>query len=264
MSEPADLNERLAGGIYAQKQIFSKDRFVAWSHSSRFLRARGLVAPLAGGKLLDYGCGDGTFLAKISDLFPDATGADCSLQHTEDNIERLGSLASLAFIHSPDLDEARYDHTFDVVTCMEVLEHCTVENVEEILDLFRRVIKPDGTLIINVPIEIGPSLVGKEMVRTVAGWRKIGDYAHKERYRAGELAKMVFAGPSSTISREPMPSAAKEGGVEFYHLHKGFNWKALKPRIEERFVLERPSFTPMGWSRGLLSSQVWFVGRPRP
>ena len=67
------MAENVQAGHYAQKQIFSRSSLIAWSHRSRFLLARQIVQPYAGARLLDYGCGDGTFLAQVADLFPTAS-----------------------------------------------------------------------------------------------------------------------------------------------------------------------------------------------
>lgn len=264
MPDSPGLDQRLAGGMYAKKQILSSDRMVAWSHSSRFRKARQLVAPHAGKKLLDHGCGDGTFMVLISDIFPDAVGTDISRSHIEDNIQRLGDLAQLSFLMENEVFDGQHDHSFDVITCMEVLEHCLDDKVELLLDLFTRLLKPGGMLIVSVPIEIGPSLLGKEVVRGFAGWRGVGDYRTKERYHFGELLKMIFAGPGTTLPRPAYPMQLGEGRVDATHLHKGFNWKALLPRIANRFDLSPTEFSPMGWSRGLLCSQAWIVGRVKP
>src|SRR5689334_11293876 len=94
-------HQLLAGGAYARKQLYCKDRIVAWSHGSRFHTGRRLAeafagapppspSPAAGGgegggaRLLDYGCGDGTFLALVHDLFPEAVGADLDPKQTAD------------------------------------------------------------------------------------------------------------------------------------------------------------------------------------
>src|SRR5690348_13315487 len=55
-------------GHYAKKQIFCKDPVIAWSHRSRFQVARKLLEVYGSQILLDYGCGDGTFLAEVHDL----------------------------------------------------------------------------------------------------------------------------------------------------------------------------------------------------
>lgn len=264
MPDSPGLDQRLAGGAYAKKQILSSDRMVAWSHSSRFRKARQLVAPHAGKKLLDHGCGDGTFLTLVSDIFPDAVGTDISREHIEDDVRRLGDLEQLSFLMEEEVFSGRYDRSFDVITCMEVLEHCRDDKVDLLLGLFARLLRPGGVLIVSVPIEIGPSLLGKEMVRAFAGWRGVGDYRTKEKYRLGELFKMIFAGPGSTLPRTAYPMNVGDGRIEETHLHKGFNWKRLLPEIARRFDLSPTEFSPMGWSRGLMCSQAWIVGRVRP
>jgi hypothetical protein len=79
----------LAGGSYARNQLFCKDRLVAWSHQRRFAKARALVMPFRGRRLLDYGCGDATFLWLVRDLFPDALGADADPKQGDECSRRL-------------------------------------------------------------------------------------------------------------------------------------------------------------------------------
>ena len=85
----------LAGGAYARKQLYCKDRIVAWSHDSRFRTGRRLAEAFAGARLLDYGCGDGTFLALVHDLFPEAVGADLDPKQTADCARRFASLCGV-------------------------------------------------------------------------------------------------------------------------------------------------------------------------
>lgn len=53
-------------GHYERKQLLSKDRLIAWSHRRRFETGLRLAGAFAGGRVLDYGCGDGTFLAMLA------------------------------------------------------------------------------------------------------------------------------------------------------------------------------------------------------
>src|SRR4051812_9128258 len=62
-------SQLLEQGHYARKQLFSRNAIVAWSHRRRFALARELASAGAGGALLDYGCGDGTFIALAHELF---------------------------------------------------------------------------------------------------------------------------------------------------------------------------------------------------
>ncbi len=263
MAIPADLKERLASGGYAQKQFFCKSRIISWSHSSRFETARKLVEPYAGKRLLDYGCGDASFLALVHDLFPKAVGADLDAKQNAQCAERFADWSDLSFVHTPELADPSYNQSFDVITCMEVLEHCLPKDVDAVLTDIRRLIAPGGVIFLSVPIEIGPSLLAKETVRTIAGWRKLGDYKTKERYTLGELLTMAFAGEGTSITRPAYPHEFAPGQIFESHGHKGFNWKALRKRVRQDFDVVRTRFSPLGWTRGLLSSQVWLECRPR-
>jgi 2-polyprenyl-3-methyl-5-hydroxy-6-metoxy-1,4-benzoquinol methylase len=254
-------DQLLAGGAYARKQLYCKDRIVAWSHGSRFQTARRLAEPLAGARLLDYGCGDGTFLALVHDLFPEAVGADLDPKQTADCARRFASVSGLSFILTEGL--ADRNGSFDVVFCMEVLEHCIDEVRAQVLHDLRRLASADGTVIVSVPIEIGPSLLGKQLVRMIAGWRRLGDYQYREKYTPWELGKMVFAGAQTAIHRPVLRTELIPGRPTFFHGHKGFNWRTLRHQLGEHFRVEQVLFSPLGWLRGFFSSQVWFICKPQ-
>jgi 2-polyprenyl-3-methyl-5-hydroxy-6-metoxy-1,4-benzoquinol methylase len=224
---------------------------------------RSLVAPYAGRRLLDYGCGDGTFLALVHDLFPGAAGADYDPQQTLDCVRRFAGVPGLTFTLTDQLRQMDHCGRYAAVTCMEVLEHCPDEERALVLQDLHRVTAPDGRVIISVPIETGPSLVVKHLFRTVLGWRNVGDYRYREHYGAGEFLKMVFAGCHTTIPR-PLYRAEFDRGFSMrYHGHKGFNWRRLQREVEDLFEIERVVSSPVRWLGAALNSQVWMVCRPR-
>lgn len=241
------------GGRFYKKQQLSPSRVVAFSHRSRFGMARRLVAPQAGKRLLDYGCGDGTFISESADLFPDAVGADISSVQIEDCVRRLGNVASLRFVHTSDLVAPEFAGQFDIATCMETLEHCPEPELREALSALLRLVKPGGTIVISVPIEIGPTLLAKQVIRRALGWRGVGDYRYTEAYTGRELLKMTFASAETEIER-PLYESNE-------HPHKGFNWRALERRLRSLMEVRHLHFSPFPWSAGWVSSQVWFVCR---
>ena len=129
-AQPAD-SEPLRSGEYARKQLFGRG-LIGWSHGRRFATARRVVQPYAGAALLDYGCGDGTFLALVHDIFPHSVGAEIDPVLVEEARERFGALDGLRFIHTDEV-AALPDGSFGVVTCMEVLEHCTPDAAERVI-----------------------------------------------------------------------------------------------------------------------------------
>ena len=249
--------ERLAGGHYARKQIFCRSRVVAWSHGSRFDRARELVAPFAGGRLIDYGCGDGTFIAMVHGAFASVCGVDADAEQIEGCRTRLGDMPNVGFAHVTSLGPAD-EGAWTVVTCMEVLEHCLEDERRAIIARLARLVAPRGRVVISVPIETGPSLVGKQLVRAIAGMRGVGDYQHRERYSPIEMVRGLFGLP---VPRAVYSTAAPGAGS--YYGHKGFSWPDVQREVESCLSIEERSFSPMPWSGAALNSQVWFICRAR-
>jgi hypothetical protein len=188
--------------------------------------------------------------------FGEARGVDVEPDQIAGCRARLGDLPGVSFTMTRDLG-ASETGAWTVVTCMEVLEHCLEPERRRILDELGRLSAPGGLIVVSVPIETGPSLVGKQAVRAVAGLRGLGDYAHRERYSPLELLRgaaglavhrVVFEGHGAT-------------GPFSYYGHKGFEWRDVQREIGERMRIERRTFSPLPWAGSALNSQVWFICR---
>jgi SAM-dependent methyltransferase len=248
----------LRDGHYAAKQIFCKDRLIAWSHRRRFEVGLALARAFRARRLLDYGCGDGTFLALLSatgDGPAEATGAELDPYQVTDCETRLGGRAGLSFVSIESLESPGHLERYDAVVCMEVLEH--VVDLDRVIDCLWRLLAPDGTLLVSVPVETGVPLLVKQTVRRIAGWRGIGDYPGTSPYTWREYCAGVFAGSKPHLTR---PVYARE---KPFHDHKGFNWMALRDRLARRFVIDRVVASPFPWLGPRLATQVWFVARKR-
>jgi SAM-dependent methyltransferase len=252
-------DDLLKSGDYARKQIFCRSRVVAWSHGSRFDLARRLVAPRQGGRLLDYGCGDGTFLAMVHASFAESAGADVDPGQIAECAARLGHLPGVSFGLTRDLAKSSPPAAWDVVTCMEVLEHCLETERRRVVGELARLVRPTGMVLVSVPIEVGPSVAGKQFFRALAGLRRLGDYAHRERYSPGEMLRSILGLSVGRVVFEGKGPA----GPYLYHGHKGFDFRVLERELAERFTIARRLFTPLPIAGPLLNSQVWFVCAPR-
>jgi SAM-dependent methyltransferase len=249
--------DEVAAGAYYRKQLGCKSAIIAWSHGARFqvgLRLIGERVP----KLLDYGCGDGTFLALARDRLGEGWGADVAAGQIAECQRRLAGFTNLRFCEVRDLADASHDGAYPVVTCMETLEHCPAPIAEVVLGDLARLVAPGGRVIISVPIETGPTFVLKSAVRRVAAWRGLSDYRHYERYSLPHALRMIFAGRSTALERPIY------GAPDFpSHSHYGFNWRAMRDRVRAHLEVERTLFSPLGFLGGWVSSQAWFVCRPR-
>jgi SAM-dependent methyltransferase len=208
--------------------------------------------------VLDYGCGDGTFLAMLmnSDHAPSsALGVDIDATLIAGCSARFQNVNGLGFAQDAAL--ATGNSTFDAIFCMEVLEH--VIDSEPLLQRFEELLAPGGALLISVPVEIGLPILLKQMVRRVAGWRGLGDYPGTSPYTWSELATSVFAGARQHIRR---PVHRHSDGAEFYD-HKGFNWRLLEERLKKRFYLPRRLTSPLRSFGPQFASQIWWSARKR-
>ncbi|MBU6399511.1 MAG: class I SAM-dependent methyltransferase [Verrucomicrobia bacterium] len=252
------MEDSLREGVFARKQIFCRAGLIAWSHRRRFQAGLELARGAAGGRLLDYGCGDGTFLAMLmatSHRPAVAVGVEIDDRLVADCRQRLGSQAGLEFIHVRELTAASHGGRYDAVFCMEVLEH--VVEVERMLELFHRLLAPGGRLHISVPVETGLPLIVKQAARRVAGWRGLGDYPGTSPYSAGEMWRSLWPGSGQHIER---PVHRHADGSAFYD-HKGFNWRRLRRQVAERFELVATQASPVKWLTPGMASQVWLAAR---
>jgi 2-polyprenyl-3-methyl-5-hydroxy-6-metoxy-1,4-benzoquinol methylase len=257
---PAERAPAETAGHYARKQIHRSSRLIAWTHRRRFETALSLARDLGGKRVLDYGCGDGTFLELLMrGERPPAAALGVEIHQTlvADCRERLGATPGLGFALTGELDTPEQRGAWDAIFCMEVLEH--VVEVEPVLDRLARLLAPAGRLVVSVPVETGLPLVAKQLARRVAGWRGLGDYPGQTPYRPAEMARAVFAGRRTAVARAPHVGIDGHPAYD----HKGFNWMALRRRLAERFRLERTSSSPIRWLPPHLGSQAWFVASPR-
>jgi SAM-dependent methyltransferase len=255
-----DLDGSIKEGHFARKQIFSPAWLISWSHRGRFQIGLDLAREFCGKRILDYGCGDGTFLAMVmaSPTAPRAAvGSEVHESIVEDCRARLGDNSGLSFITNDELDAPAHAAAYDGVICMEVLEH--IVEVGPVLDRFARLLAPSGMLIISVPVETGLPLAIKQAARRIAGWRGIGDYPGTGSYTLGEYLKTLFAGRRQHIER----SAYTGGNGEPVYDHKGFNWMALREALAGRFQVESIIGSPLTWLPPHLGSQVWFLMRKK-
>lgn len=96
-------------------------------------------------RVLDVGCGDGTYSELISDMGNEVYGIDIRPDRVE-RAKQKGVKASVA-----DLTKALpfKDEFFDLIYAAEVLEH--IYDTEFFLQEAKRVLRKNGTLIVTVP-----------------------------------------------------------------------------------------------------------------
>lgn len=98
-------------------------------------------------RVLEVGCGDGSFTTDLAAKFSSVTAIDISAGQIADNAARLPGIT----FRQHDVSEAFpfAEATFDVVWCSEVLEH--LFDPRFALREMHRILRPGGRLLVTVP-----------------------------------------------------------------------------------------------------------------
>lgn len=257
----APVPGEVEGGHFARKQIYCSDWLISWSHRRRFQMGLRIAREFAGRRVLDYGCGDATFLAMLmaSDTPPArALGAELDPRVVTDCARRLGHIKGLSFCFQSEVAGPEHEGRYDAIFCMEVLEH--VVEVDKLLGTLHGLLSASGTLVVSLPVEVGVPLLVKQAVRRVAGWRGLGDYPGTTPYSMGELWAGLTAGVSQHMPRTI--HTGKDGLL--FHDHRGFNWRVVRASMGRHFSIESTVASPVALMGTGLASQVWLVGRKLP
>ena len=185
--------DHLAGGVPADGGQFILER-----------RAR-LVKPLlrsAGGHLVDFGCGNGAQTLFFAEDFDRLTGVDVGEVYLEDFRREIVARGLEGRIQAVATDGGSIplaDGAADVVTSFTVLEH--VHNEQAVLAEMRRILRPEGKLIITVPNRwwifethgADLPLLPWNRVPLVSWWpKKLHDrWARARIYRRREIEKLL-------------------------------------------------------------------------
>lgn len=103
------------------------------------------------GKILDLGCGTGEFVLAAKELGWNAHGIDISKPMTDHVAKNLDVPTKAGQFHELDLSDWG---EFDVIFCSHVIEHVPFPN--EWMKTFKKHLKEDGILCLNVPNQFAP------------------------------------------------------------------------------------------------------------
>lgn len=101
---------------------------------------------VAGQNVLDIGCGGGILCESLAKQHARVTGIDISPAAVD--VARNHSMENKLDIHydlaTPEQYAGKYPAEFDIITCMELLEH--VPDPESVVSACAKLVKPDGHL----------------------------------------------------------------------------------------------------------------------
>jgi SAM-dependent methyltransferase len=106
------------------------------------------------GRVLDYGCGPGYLLEKIITWDIQCFGCDPSPESVTQTNSRLAKFANWnGCLFMKGTPTAYAPASFDVITCIETIEHLSDTLLDETMAEISRLLKPGGMLLITTPFE---------------------------------------------------------------------------------------------------------------
>lgn len=134
------MQQRL--GEYADRGDYHEHHDPNWKYLPVYLAKRERVEKFLSGhknsRIIDLGCGEGVLVKHFRSLGYDIVGVDL---HYESEFVRRASI----------LDTGEPPASYDIVLCMDVIEHLNFEDQGHALDEIDRLLKPGGLLFLTVP-----------------------------------------------------------------------------------------------------------------
>lgn len=243
---------------YSEQIIHGGSALTRFSHRQRYERVLGLMAGLRGARALDFGCGDGWILRQAYDrgIVSFGVGVDSSIPARTECAERFSGADGLSCLPPEELASLVPEASCDVVLCTETLEH--VSDPTGLLDTMLRYARPGGELIVTVPIEVGPSLLFKQLGRLLA--RRAAKSYGFEPYTPRELLSAAVFWDAHSFPSSHLDAQAPVRG------HKGFDYRSIEKLLRSRLEVAERIFTPLPVLGPLANSTVMWrckVSAPR-
>jgi SAM-dependent methyltransferase len=240
---------------YSERLLEHGSFLTRLAHNGRYQRALDLVGDLKGAIAIDFGCGDAMILRRAYDrgIVRCGYGVDNDPAMRESAAATFAGVDGFHFLHPDELAQQVAPGSCDLAICTEALEH--IPQPAAVLDAICRYCRPRGHALVTVPIEIGPSLIGKQLGRYLADLRRPYGY---EPYRLRELFSAAVLWNARGFESSHTDAAATGTG------HKGFDFREIERQLKTRMDIERKLFSPFPALGALINSTVMWRCRTRP
>lgn len=189
--------------------------------------------------LLDFGAGDGHFAVMLRRTFP--TAVVDAFDPTPSMHSLLSEKSNTDSGISPVARVENLRREYDAIFCLEVLEHLQDESILRAVDVWRAHLKPNGVIIVSVPIETGMGGLLKNIIRFFIS------ESHAYRRTVKDIIK-------STLGME-----VKRSDEAYINSHFGFSHARLKRLLKENgAIFHKSQYSPIPWA-GRNNSQCFWV-----
>ena len=155
--------------------FFDSDHSIYVNARHRDVHARitgdGMLAHIAqGDRVLDYGCGEAAYAERLAGVAGALTLCEAAPKLREALAARVAPLPNIAVL-SPDGVGALPDASFDLVIMHSVSQYLSPALLDELLALFRRLLRPGGKLVIGDVVQPDMPAWQDALALLRFGWR---------------------------------------------------------------------------------------------
>ncbi|MBZ5537606.1 MAG: class I SAM-dependent methyltransferase [Acidobacteriia bacterium] len=230
-----------------------------WFFYERFQRALDRCNDSPHSRVLDFGCWEGHFLPSLLANYSQVWGVDNDRASAVETVPGtwtiLQSARSLCLEETQCISHLRLVKAdgrslpirgsfFDIIFCLDTLPYVRKDSRTKVLLELRRVLKPSGTIIISLPIEMGASLVLRELLRKLSG-------SYRQNYNTSALLHGLLSSPRQQPDENETASLV------------GYDYRADIEVIESQFIIRRKEFLPWKWLKWL-SPTILLVCETKP
>jgi 2-polyprenyl-3-methyl-5-hydroxy-6-metoxy-1,4-benzoquinol methylase len=216
---------------YEVQTVDHPNPIARFAHKARYRNSLELATRLlpCGGRILDFGAGQGEFLHRLAEFRPDVTPVafEPFMELKYSDVERV-----------PTMEEVE-PNSIDCYCAFETLEHVPDEQIEYFVAQAKRVCRADAKILVSVPIMQGAVLPIKQLIRSLL-FRRFSDYSISEMMKG--------------IVGMEVPRAEN-----ILWSHKGFDHRRLFLRLQMAFTPERTIYSPLQQLPWWCNSQAFFV-----
>lgn len=226
MSETSD---HAVKDIEYHEQIASQyDRVVVeprWSSIDALFRPVRRHLPDRRGRMLDVGTGTGHMLRRFAASFDKAVAVDHSaaMLAVARDTARRNQLDNIEFVVSDALQFlSSATGKFDLVTCVGFLHHLQPVDLADLLKAARRVLAPQGVLLLSEPIAID-----RAEPRAIAWWNDVyrrHPQVYAQAHDDPDEAPLELSTLKRALSAAELRVSAEGSGWEIFPRHKPERW----------------------------------------
>jgi len=246
----SDDSKRQSTRTYSSYTYDSPNKIKRALHRNRYLNILKDIKISKDTRVFDFGAGDGRLFRVLIDEYganPDRLVAFDPVPTMLDEFSRLVPEARIVN-NSKEIVTPLSGEEFDYIFCCEVFEHLTDPQIEIALDELKRLAGPRTTFLIEVPIEIGPVGLLKNLYRRFKSHIDIP---------ASVMLKALFG-----IEQQRKPRITASGEETFEH--PGYSFRTTRLIISRIMAISTEFNDPFCRLPFHLNNSRIFTGKLRP